>query len=552
MWQLSIGLKRAAAVFVSGLSSLSLVSNAQTWNGYAGDAQHTALSPVASQPLQEIHWRTRVDLSPQLLGGDLDAHYGSPIITAANTVIVPVKTGPVGGFELKAFNGANGSWMWTQNTDYSLPPTQGEFGGTTYSWTPPYGPALANSTTLYYAGAGGTVYQRGSLNSTGSVTPTQEAFYGSLAAYQANVAAYNAGVAISTPITADVQGNVYFGYQTTNTAPGGLTSGIARISAGGVGSFFQANQLMVNGSPAAMTQVVTNCAPAVSSDGSTVYVAMSSGGNFGNGRLVALNTATMTPRASAMLTDAKTGAPAQLANDGSASPTIGPDGDVYMGVLDNQGTKRGWLDHFSANLTPINAGGFGWDDTASVVPASMVKSYTGTSKYLIMTKYNNYANPETGGDGKNMIALLDPNATQIDDRNNSNESGATIMKVVQSVLGPTPDPAFDTTTLGAVHEWCINSAVVDPATDCVLVNSEDGNLYRWSLSTNTLSEQINITSGLGEAYTPTEIGTDGMVYAINDATLFAVGAIPEPSASFFLVGGLGLGLFMRRRTALSA
>ena len=64
---------------------------------------------------------------------------------------------------------------------------------------------------------------------------------------------------------------------------------------------------------------------------------------------------------------------------------------------------------------------------------------------------------------------------------------------------------------------------MDPATDSVLVNSEDGNLYRWNLATNTLSQAVALSSGLSEAYTPTLIGPDGTVYAINNATLFAVG-----------------------------
>ena len=37
----------------------------------------------------------------------------------------------------------------------------------------------------------------------------------------------------------------------------------------------------------------------------------------------------------------------------------------------------------------------------------MVPSYPGTSRYLLMTKYNNYAG--VGGDGVNKIAVLDPN-----------------------------------------------------------------------------------------------------------------------------------------------
>ncbi|MGA2440501.1 MAG: dockerin type I repeat-containing protein [Tepidisphaeraceae bacterium] len=494
------------------------VARGQGWDGLGQNAQHTALSAIASQPLQAVHWETPVDLDPQYASsGDLYIHYGSPVITTDNTVIVPVKTGKYGGFELNAYNGATGSLLWSQGTDYRLPASG-------YSWTPPYSGSISGS-TLYYAGDGGTIYERGSLDSSGSVTPTQIPFYGSLATYEANAAAYNAGVAISTPITTDAKGDVYFGYQTNGSAPGGLTSGIARISASGAGTFFEASQLQVGGVSAGMNQVVMNCAPALSKDGSSVYVAMSTG-NFGMGRLVELNATTLAPEASVEMMDPKTGGAALLPNDGTASPLIGPDGDVYMGVYDDYGTSRGWMEHYSANLSVTKpAGGFGWDDTASIVPASMVPSYHGTSSYLIMTKYNNYADPGTGGNGQNMLAILDPNATETDTRYNSNGAGgATIMKTVETILGPTPDANFDTQYPGAVHEWCDNSAVVDPATDSVLVNSEDGNLYRWNLLTNTLSETVNITNGLGEAYTPTEIGPDGTVYAINNATLWAVGA----------------------------
>ena len=71
---------------------------------------------------------------------------------------------------------------------------------------------------------------------------------------------------------------------------------------------------------------------------------------------------------------------------------------------------RGWLLHFNSSLTQTQdcPGAFGWDDTASVVPASMVPSYNGNSSYLLMTKYNNYADPGLGGDGVNKIAILDP------------------------------------------------------------------------------------------------------------------------------------------------
>ena len=92
------------------------------------------------------------------------------------------------------------------------------------------------------------------------------------------------------------------------------------------------------------------------------------------------------------------------------------------------------------------------------------------------------------------------------------------MKEVLTILGPT----FESGTTGPVKEWCINTAAVDPLTKSVLVNSEDGFLYRWDLATNRLSQKIQLTSGIGESYTPTAIGADGAVYAINNAVLFSI------------------------------
>src|SRR5438067_9810514 len=82
-----------------------LTPTGAVWEGYAMGPQHTALSAVGSQPLNAIRWQTPVDLQPQYSGGDLFIHYGSPAVTAADTVIVPVKTGTAGGFEVNAFNG---------------------------------------------------------------------------------------------------------------------------------------------------------------------------------------------------------------------------------------------------------------------------------------------------------------------------------------------------------------------------------------------------------------------------------------------------------------
>ena len=67
------------------------VSPVASWGG---DAQHTAVSSVASQSLSTIHWQTKVDNFPS----SRFAHYGAPLITLANTVITPYKTTTTGDF----------------------------------------------------------------------------------------------------------------------------------------------------------------------------------------------------------------------------------------------------------------------------------------------------------------------------------------------------------------------------------------------------------------------------------------------------------------------
>ncbi len=133
-------------------------------------------------------------------------------------------------------------------------------------------------------------------------------------------------------------------------------------------------------------------------------------------------------------------------------------------------------------------GAFGWDDTASVVPANLVPSYTGASAYLVFTKYNNYQGIGPGGNGHNKIAVLDPNAQMTDPI-----TGATVMQEVITILGPTLSPSGNPN--GSVREWCINSGAIDPYTAAALANSEDGTLYRWDFASNTFTQKVSLTTG---------------------------------------------------------
>lgn len=244
------------------------------WFDFARDSQHTAQSGNASQSLNTIHWQTLVDLNPQYRQGELLIHYGSPLVTAANTVIVPVKTGPLGGFRVDARNGTTGSLIWSLTSDYLLPPHQ---------WTPVFGPAMSSTPRVYFPGAAGSVYYRDSPDSANG-SSGRLFFYGNHNSTSMElIVAFQSNVKINTPITADAAGNIYFGFLVGRSgqmlplyddAGQRLESGIARISASGAGSW---TPVTVAANDASMRQVVMNCAPALSNDGSTLYVAVSDG-----------------------------------------------------------------------------------------------------------------------------------------------------------------------------------------------------------------------------------------------------------------------------------
>lgn len=491
-------------LFVSALLPLSA-----QWTTVGQNAQHTGIATVAGQSLGTIKWHTLVAQDSAERGpGDILIHFGAPIITPANSVFVPVRGDqPAHSYSIEMHRGSDGVLLRTLTTGW-IPPASG--------WIPSYAPGLSARNRLYYADIAGIVNYVDAPDNPASLVH-QLAFYGA-----ANPSFTD--LHISTPIVSDRLGNIFFGFIVSGpNAPPGMTSGIARISSAGAGTWTSAtaaaNLSAGEISLAPISQLPINNAPALSNDYSTLYFAVNNGG-FSGGFLVSINATTLAPIAHVRLVDPLSGQNAEVPDIGSASPVVGPDGDVYFGVLETgcPGTcpndDRGWLLHFNAALSSAKTpGAFGWDDTPSIVPYGLVPSYAGHSSYLIFTKYNNYFGVGPQGDGLNKIAILDPNATETDPI-----TGVTVMNEVMTILGQTTD-GFGPPT---VKEWCINNAAIDKVKKSALVNSEDGVLYRWDFATNSFTERITLTAGIGEAYTPTVIGPDGTVYAINDGELFAV------------------------------
>ena len=505
-------LKPFCVLLALGFVAVSL-GQGEPWACYGGSPQHRSIAPAKAQPLNRILWSAAVDLSPAYTADEaLTAHYGSPVITRANTIIVPVKTGPYDGFKIEARNGVTGSLLYSMVTDYSTVSANG--------WIASFGPALGKDNKLYLPAAGGSVFVKKDADKPGE-GPLRCVFFGG-PTFQAAAQMYADNVKICTPLTVDSKGNAWFGFRTLGSAPdetpigdAKLVSGIARVDASGNGDW--KNVKYITGDADAMC-VQFQCAPALSDDESTVYFSVEL--RNGGGYLVGIDSKTMAPKYKVRLIDPATGNDALIGNQSTSSPTIGLDGDVYFGVMSNPEeahNRRGFLLHFDKTLSNEKiCGSFGWDTTASLIPASAFPQYKGSSPYFLLTKYNNYVG---GGDGVNKVALLDPFSSMADPL-----VDLSVMNEIETMTGPNADPKFAGPDYpNACYEWCINAAAVDPLGKSVLMNSEDGRLYRWDLNANQITEGVLLQGPRAQAYTPTIVGPTGVVYAINNGRMFAVG-----------------------------
>src|SRR3954451_16052231 len=125
--------KFARGSLIAGLTLVAL-AHAQSERGvrgafpfasvptFAGNPQHTANYQPFAANLNRIRWSTSIDFNNT---GAL-AHYGAPLVTAANTVLAPVKIAG-DAFRVDAFDGVNGTLKYSVTTDYILP---------THSWIP--------------------------------------------------------------------------------------------------------------------------------------------------------------------------------------------------------------------------------------------------------------------------------------------------------------------------------------------------------------------------------------------------------------------------------
>ncbi|HEY2293907.1 MAG TPA: hypothetical protein VGM86_24660 [Thermoanaerobaculia bacterium] len=213
--------------------------------------------------------------------------------------------------------------------------------------------------------------------------------------------------------------------------------------------------------------------------------------------------------------------PGRVVDDGTASPTVTPDGSVVIGTYTRYNWAQGHLMKFSSTGQFQGAYAFGWDVTPGI--------YSHGTTYSIVTKDNHYG--DTG-------SYCDDETVCPSDRTATHPNYPEAYFITQ--LSPSMGVEWswrNTNTLSCTRasngsvtctsdhpngfEFCVNvMAIAGDGT--VFVNSEDGNTYA-ILQGGTLRDHIFQQLALGAAYTPASIGGDGKIYSQNAGHLFVLG-----------------------------
>ncbi|MGA8763440.1 MAG: Ig-like domain-containing protein [Candidatus Sulfotelmatobacter sp.] len=552
-------------------------ASAQTpaWSQWGQNPQHTGNMPVAGQAPQaklsdlvfDPFVSAEVAESSALL-----MHYQAPLISGA-TVFMEFKSGtyvscnppksgqpfPCGpdAWNTEIWNETALQWqngqltpIWNFASDWTPPPNSGtaptkiSLGG----WEPVFQPTLAGA-FIYVPGAGGTVYQ---LNqSDGSVVMQINPFGGGI----------DPSKFVAGGLTADDFGNIYYNVIQVNLAwPWNVdvtNSWLVKVAPDGSTSTVTYTSLLPNapqqclgtfaGQPLPWPPSLTaqppniscgsqrsalNVAPAISSDGSTVYTV--SRGHFWprSTYLLAVNSSDLNLQWSTGLNEIfddgcnillpadglpdgcsifgttgfdptqNTLGSASASDEASASPVVAPDGSILFGTNAAYNYGRGHLLKFSPQGQYLASYDFGWDSTPAIFPNN--------GSYSVILKDNHYDNGSYCSN-PTWCPAAPPGpyyVTQLDSDLNIQWQ-------------------FQDTTVAKNHpngyEWCANDAAVD-VNGVVYALNEDGHLYVIPQSATGV-QSVLLEKSEDAGYTPVTMGPDGMVYALNAGHLVAVGQL---------------------------
>jgi outer membrane protein assembly factor BamB len=527
---------------------------AADWPQWGRTPQHAGSAPAVGHPLDsilaEVVYDPFVEQKKSERSDDLLAHYAVPLVEG-DAVYMTFESGAYTGFgnwssevwqvRKLRWSGGGLETAWTFSTDWQPLPL------TMTAWQSVFLPALSDA-GVWVPGAGGTVHLVS--KESGALLQT----YNPFASVQASRYLVS-GIAVAP------DGGVL--YNALGLGPGGPTDDpseawLVRISASGVVSHadysaltpgapsatdlcktrFDPDQRPWPPSPDAVPPTIfcgpqrpaVNAVPAVAPDG-TIYTVRRAHrvGNYGY--LVAVHP-DLTPAWSSSLrglvadgcgvllpkddvvNHCRSNAPAgvdpstndlpagNVSDQGTASPVVLPDGSVLIGTQAGYNYGRGHLFRFDSGGDFLSSYDFGWD----ITPA--LREHGGTWSILIKDNHYNTNSGVPFYDVTSLDANLVPEWSfrAVNTQSCARDASGTI-----SCVDDHPDG----------FEWCVNQPVVD-AHGTLYLNSEDGNLYAFSPDGQEVG-RIFLDTALGAAYTPVSMGPDGVIYAQNNGTLFAVG-----------------------------
>jgi hypothetical protein len=510
---------------------------------------------VVAQPLDTILADVVYDpfveaMKADVQGGDLLAHYAVPLVDDTG-VYMAFKSGTFttfGDWSGIIWNVTKLEWIggvlqpvWTFASDWK-PPSLALAG-----WEPVFLPAMTD-TDVYVPGLGGSVHRISKetgveverLNPFPNLDPTRYVAGGLAVAPDGGVV-YDAvgfdGADPLGPITGAWLARVAAGGHASRVDFATLIPG-APAASDACQSSFSSDQAPLPPSTSAVAPTIScgaqrpgiNVVPAIARNG-TIYT-LSRAHNADRYSYLVAARADLTPLWSASLRNllddgcgvllrdddsqfgCRSGAnlgvdpgtndqPAgRVADEGTSSPAVLPDGSIAVGVFTDYNFERGHLLKFSSTGGFLAAYDFGWDITPAV--------YVHDGSYSVLIKDNHYATSD--GTAFYDVTSLDPDLVpEWSFRATNTESCVRGSGGAISCVSDHPEG----------FEWCVNQPAVDGA-GTIFANSEDGTLYAFDPHGNLVAKMF-LNTALGAAYTPVAIGPNGVVYTQNNGHLFAVG-----------------------------
>jgi hypothetical protein len=568
------------------------------WSQWGRDPQHSGRVYVDGQPLNRKladivydPFTAQEKAENEAIFGEavLSAHYMSTLIDGNSFYMIQksghyVNCNPQGQWEFGANCGPNAwntmiwnvaryDWQngqpvqaWLYASDWKPVPNDTDFTagyGGLVGWEPVFHPALANN-YLYVPGAGGTLWKvdLGSGQYDTQINPF------------AGTAVNPAQTYVTTPLTADDSGNIYYSVMELKF-PGNPWTGediagawLVKVrpddssatvsyhtltpdaqlpsSTNCQGSFGNTNNLPWPPSPNAKPistlcgsqRPPLNLGPAIGRDG-TIFTASRAHFNLQESYFIAVNPDLILKWSVSMKYRLKDGCGVLLpiapqgvtdmpnsCRFGTAvgvSPTTNRYGSAYLSdqasssptVLPDGSIVLGVIDDFNysrGHLMHFDAGGnFLNAYTFGWDNTPAVYQHDGT--YSLIVKDNHYPEPA-------YCFVTNPVCTPV----------PALYYVSQIDPNMNVEWSFQntnyTTTNPEGYEWCVNAPVVDK-TGIVYVTSEDGHVYSIPQGHtgvfSTPLQKIFLLEALGAAYTPMAIAEDGKEYSQNNGHLFVIG-----------------------------